>query len=84
MPVPFSASNKGDRHRAKTVYIQGFTFPSPEPVPIIGLGGFHFKELAPLDKRLAVLETLAHLEAMRIDGRVEKLTEDSIIYYQRI
>ncbi len=47
------------------------------------LGGVRFQDLAPWNKRAAVSETLAHLEAMRVDGRVDKSTGDSIIYYQR-
>lgn len=47
------------------------------------LGGARFQELAPWDKRMAVSETLAHLESMRIDGTVGKSHRDSIIYYQR-
>lgn len=46
------------------------------------LGGVKFRDLAPFDKRMAVLETLAHLEAMRVDGRVDKSPRDSIICYQ--
>ncbi len=46
------------------------------------LGGVSWQKLAPWDRRLAVLETLAHLEALRVDGGVNKLRRDSIIYYQ--
>ena len=46
------------------------------------LGGVSFQDLALWDKRMATTETLAHLEAMRVDGRVDKFTRDSIIYYQ--
>lgn len=46
------------------------------------MGGVRFQNLAPWDKRMAVSETLAHLEAMRIDGRVDKFPRDSIIHYQ--
>ena len=46
------------------------------------LGGVRFKDLAPWDRRMAVSETLAHLEAMRVDDRVVKFPRDSIIYYQ--
>ena len=46
------------------------------------LGGVKFQALAPGDKRMAVSETLAHLEAMRVDGMVDKSPRDSIIYYQ--
>jgi len=45
-------------------------------------GGVRFQDLAPWDKRMAVSETLAHLEAMSIDGTVDKFTKNSIIYYQ--
>lgn len=46
------------------------------------LGGVSFQNLAPWNKRMAVSETLAHLEAMRVDGMADKFTRDSIIYYQ--
>jgi len=41
-----------------------------------------WQDLTPLDKRLAVLETIAHLESMRINGKVDKFSRDSLIYYQ--
>ena len=44
--------------------------------------GAGWEDLTPLDKRLAVVETLAHLEAMRFGGKVDKSLKDSIIYYQ--
>lgn len=47
------------------------------------LGGVNWQSLAPWDKGLAVSETLAHLEALRIDGKVDKFAADSVIYYQR-
>lgn len=46
------------------------------------LGGFRFHDLAPGDRRMAVSETLAHLAAMRIDGRVVEFRQDDIIYYR--
>ncbi len=46
------------------------------------LGGVSFQDLAPMDKRMAVSETLAHLKAMRIEGKVVQVSRDSIIYYQ--
>jgi len=46
------------------------------------MGGVSWQNLAPLDKRLAVLETLAHLESMRVDGKVDKFFRDGTIYYQ--
>lgn len=46
------------------------------------LGGISWQNLAPWDKRMAVAETLAHLAAMGVDGKVVKLRRDSIIYYR--
>jgi len=46
------------------------------------LGGIRFQDLAPMDKRMAVSETLAHLAAMRIDSRVVQVGRDGIIHYQ--
>lgn len=39
-------------------------------------------QLNPWDKRMAVMETLAHLEAMRAEGRVERFTRNGTIHYQ--
>lgn len=36
----------------------------------------------PLDRRIAVTETVAHLEYMRWDGTVERLVKDGIILYK--
>ena len=33
------------------------------------------------NKRMAILETLAHLEAMRAREKLDKFTKDDIIYY---
>ena len=44
-------------------------------------GGVKYKDLPPMDKRMAVLETLAHLKAMLIDGEVESCTTNGMIYY---
>ncbi len=46
-------------------------------------GGLGWNRLPRLHKRLALFETLSHLELMRSDGRAEKLSRDGIIYYQR-
>lgn len=46
------------------------------------LGGVRFQDLMPGDKRMAVSETLAHLQAMRVNGRVAQARQDGIIYYQ--
>jgi glyoxylase-like metal-dependent hydrolase (beta-lactamase superfamily II) len=47
------------------------------------MGGVSFKDLAIWDKRMAVSETLAHLEAMKDDGAVATISPDNITYYQR-
>jgi len=47
------------------------------------LGGVQYQDMAPMDKRLAIAETLSHLEAMRVDTRVGQVNRDSIIYYRR-
>ena len=47
------------------------------------LNGVGWQSLSPRDKRLAVLETLAHLESMKISGKIDKFLKDSIIYYQQ-
>ncbi|MBI2861099.1 MAG: MBL fold metallo-hydrolase [Chloroflexi bacterium] len=46
-------------------------------------GGASWQSLRPLHRRLAVLETAAHLESMRIDGRVKADPRDGVIYYRR-
>jgi len=46
------------------------------------INGVGWDNLTPWDRRLAILETIAHLEAMRFAGKVEKFLKDSIIYYQ--
>ena len=46
------------------------------------LGGVSFRDLTIWDKRMAVTETLAHLEAMRVAGKVVKSPRDDVIYYQ--
>ncbi|MFC1900167.1 MBL fold metallo-hydrolase [Chloroflexota bacterium] len=45
-------------------------------------GGYSFADLAPWDRRMAILETLAHLKAMEVEKIVAKATEDGIIYYR--
>ncbi|MFC1932646.1 MBL fold metallo-hydrolase [Chloroflexota bacterium] len=46
------------------------------------LGGVSFQDLEIWNKRMAVSEAMAHLEAMRVEGRVDKFSRDSIICYQ--
>ena len=48
------------------------------------VGGTSWHRLSSFDKRLAVMETLAHLKSMHIDGKVEKFSRDSILYYKAI
>lgn len=45
--------------------------------------GISWDKLSPWNKRMAVLETLAHLEAMKITGKLEKSTRNDIIYYSK-
>lgn len=49
---------------------------------ISDINGVSWQSLTPLHKRLAILETLAHLELMRFNGEVDKFAKDSIVYYQ--
>jgi len=43
-----------------------------------------YEELLPLDKRFAVMSTLAHLEPMRASGRAERALRDDIMYYSAV
>ena len=47
------------------------------------IGGVSLQNLPPLHKRLAILETLSHLEFMRANGEVDKFSADGVIYYRR-
>ena len=42
-----------------------------------------WQDIPPFHQRLALFETVAHLELMTIDGRLEKFTEDGIIYHRQ-
>ncbi len=46
------------------------------------LGGVSFRDLEPWDKRMAISETLAHLEAMRTEGMVAISHRNGVIHYQ--
>ncbi len=46
------------------------------------IGGASWNDLGPWDKRMAVLETLSHMEAMRVGEKLDKFVENDIIYYQ--
>lgn len=54
---------------------------STEMTWMLDEGGTSFQSLTPMDKRMAIMEALAHLEAMRIDGRLDKYTRESTVYY---
>jgi glyoxylase-like metal-dependent hydrolase (beta-lactamase superfamily II) len=44
-------------------------------------GGVAFKDLAPWDKRLAMLETMAHLKLLSFEGKVGKIDQEGISLY---
>ncbi len=46
-------------------------------------GGARFESLSYWDRRMAVSETLAHLEALRDEGAVEKSEHSGVTYYRR-
>jgi len=48
------------------------------------LGGVRFDDLAPPDRRMALSEALAHLEAMRADDRVSRTSRNGLTLYRRI
>ena len=55
---------------------------SIEIASMSGASDAGWQKLAPIDKRLAVLETIAHLESMRAEGKVSKLRRNNTTYYQ--
>lgn len=46
-------------------------------------GGVSWQSLSAWERRLAMFETMAHLEFMRLDGKVDKFSKDDIIYYRQ-
>jgi glyoxylase-like metal-dependent hydrolase (beta-lactamase superfamily II) len=44
--------------------------------------GVGWHKLGSWDKRMAILETLAHLEAMRAKGELDKFSRENILYYR--
>ena len=48
------------------------------------MGGVKFENLMPGDKRAAVSETLAHLKAMLVTGKLTTAKKGNIVYYQHI
>lgn len=51
---------------------------------MLDMGGARWEDLTPRDKRLAVLETIAHLESLRVERKISKVSNDGVIYYQSI
>jgi glyoxylase-like metal-dependent hydrolase (beta-lactamase superfamily II) len=47
------------------------------------VNGVGWHKLVSWDKRMAILETLAHLEAMRAKGELDKFNRDDILYYRQ-
>lgn len=45
-------------------------------------GKAEWDKLGPLDKRAAVCETLAHLGVLKIEQKIDRITEDQYIYYK--
>lgn len=45
-------------------------------------GGIMWQELGFWDKRLAIMETISHLESMKFDGRVARLARNGVACYQ--
>lgn len=44
--------------------------------------GVSWEDLPPLDRRIAVTETLAHLEFLRVEGKVERVIDNDIAFYR--
>ena len=47
-------------------------------------GGVNYADLKPVAQLSAVSETLAHLKAMSVDGKVTSVTRDNVVYYKYI
>jgi hypothetical protein len=47
-------------------------------------GGIKYADLKPVAQLSAVSETLAHLKAMSVDGKVTSTTRDNVVYYKYI
>ena len=47
------------------------------------VNGVGWYKLGSWDKRMAILETVAHLEAMRAGGALEKFNRDDVLYYRQ-
>ncbi len=79
-----------DHHRQRNLEIMSILKEGPKTAYQISSvitwipesGGIRYIDLPPMHKRMAVLETLAHLKAMLVDGEVKNYTEDGIDYYK--
>jgi glyoxylase-like metal-dependent hydrolase (beta-lactamase superfamily II) len=47
------------------------------------INGVSLDKLDHWNRRMAILETISHLEAMRVNREVDRFTQDDIIHYQR-
>jgi glyoxylase-like metal-dependent hydrolase (beta-lactamase superfamily II) len=47
-------------------------------------GGVRFRDLMPMDQRAAVSETLAHLRALTLDGKIKATTRNNMFYYEQV
>jgi glyoxylase-like metal-dependent hydrolase (beta-lactamase superfamily II) len=45
-------------------------------------GGVKFQDLSYFNQRMAVSETLAHLQALRTGGKIKRFGNDGVVYYQ--
>ena len=47
-------------------------------------GQMTWSEMGPIDRRIAVTEALAHLEALRVEERIERVQDGTLILYKAI
>ncbi|MBT4512354.1 MAG: MBL fold metallo-hydrolase [Chloroflexi bacterium] len=47
-------------------------------------GQITWDELGPIDRRIAVTESLAHLEALRVEEKIERIQEGALTFYKAI
>jgi hypothetical protein len=45
-------------------------------------GGVKFHDLAHWDQRMAVSETISHVQSLRAAGAIERYGRDGVVYYQ--
>jgi hypothetical protein len=61
-------------------------FITTQNIPWFGMGGrvVSWKDLSLGDRFLAITETIAHLECLRMDGDLETSLQDEVAYYSVI